>query len=181
MTQSKKHLYTAGGTNQDIPPDIDRLCIMFNPKELRSGAVGRGVDDLMVLSDSPHLSRQLAHGVSLWFDGYGQDSREIPMISEVRLYIQALHAQWPYWMHFLSPNPDMWALLMLSLMQSTQMHRASDGQMSYLFDKSELDRLITEMGVALNHLHDFIELDDVQSDRLLHGSVRAIERCMVAR
>ncbi len=39
-------------------------------------------------------------------DGYDTDSREIPMIPEVRLFYRAFHEAWPYWIYFCNLGED---------------------------------------------------------------------------
>ena len=84
-------------------PTID---LNFARRDVENGRIGAAVDRLMDLSDTPvacanHLSR-----MRLAFSGYGRDTLEIAQITEIAHYFKQITTQWPYWLHFLSPQAD---------------------------------------------------------------------------
>lgn len=164
-------------TNILIPQHTTNLCLELTAEEMRAGAVGPSVDALMTISDSPQYATQLVHGLSLSVSGFFEDCSELPMNPMARLYFQALHAQWPYWMHFLSPDPKQWAVILLCLLSSTRKTTSVGTTRSYTCSAGEFNDLVTSMAASMHHYHDFLGLDDETNARILFGSLRAIDEC----
>lgn len=181
MTQpsEKPPVRSATSPIDPIEQESEQLCLMFTSSELRVGAVGRGADSLMCLSDSHDTTQRYAHGVSLSFRGYENGSLPIPMVTEVRCYLQALHAHWPYWLHFLRPDPLEWSVLLLSLMKSTRYVGLFNNEgKAFRFDVKELDALIADMSYATINLHECLKYDDERGQTILNQSIMAIDKCM---
>lgn len=165
-----------------LPPisaDVDCLCLVFSRSEVESGRIGRAVDDLMCLSDSPVLANQLQHGLLIVFDGYNHDPRDIPEIPECRTYLRALHAQWPYWMHFMAPIPDQWGLLMASLLpqHGTTSHPTTHAHGTFI-DPEDMTQLLKQMTDALNRLHVHLQTPVDTQRRLFHTTMDAIDQAL---
>jgi hypothetical protein len=61
----------------------------------------------------PTALRKQLGSLVLAFHGYDQDERELHCIPEVRRFVQAFHAVWPYWLYFLNPHPGISTLPVL--------------------------------------------------------------------
>ncbi len=59
-------------------------------------------------------------------------------------------------------------------MQSTRWRIDQKGLPEYLFDRSELNDEVGKMTCALNNLHDYLGIDDDQSERILYKSLGII-------
>lgn len=162
-----------------IPNDVAAIALLFSRDEVATHHIGRSTDDLLCLSDDARLSRQLAHGLFLAFEGYDSDPREIHEIPECRAYLQALHHQWPYWMHFLAPVPDQWAMLLLCLLPNntpTGIPAAPPGTRA--IDTAALRRLLKQMTLAMMHLHEHHATPENDAQRLFMASTEAISAAM---
>lgn len=157
----------------DIPEDVDALVLEISREEVVALRVGRAVSDLMALSDDERLRRQLAHGVFFTFSGWDNDPREVHAIPQCRRYLAALHEQWPYWLHFLAPTPDMWGVLLLCLVEC----EVEGPGRSRIVRPDELPHLVRGMLPAMNLLHDAMALAPAERDRIFHASLAAIQRC----
>lgn len=155
--------------------DAENICIIITKQEMRSSAVGRVVDELMNLSDSRTSADQFVHGLHLVFPDHKTASNFLPMTPEIRPHIQAIHAQWPYWMHFLAPTPSLWATLVHCLLRSSRVEGRPGVATSLRYDRAELVDLLSSMSAGLNLLHDHINISDEKSDVIFNGSMRAIE------
>lgn len=141
-----------------ITPEIDGILLVFPSADIRAGTIGSAADDLMALSDSATLSRQLTNSIMFAFDGFNHDPREVHDIPECRTYLQALHSTWPYWMHFIAPIPDLWATILLCLLISKTTSTPPNSPPLISFDPKELRALISQMTHAMNTLHDQLDL-----------------------
>lgn len=161
-----------------IHADVDCIVLVIDREEVERLQVGRAVDDLMTLSESPQLRRQLAHGVLFTFSGWDEDPREVTDIPECRAYMQALHAHWRYWLHFLAPLPDIWAILLLCLVDGKP-EPQPDGRLAKRIDPEQVQQVVAGMVLPLAVLHKDMGLPDAEHKQVLQKSIDAIGTCWV--
>lgn len=161
----------------NIDPDVGGICLMISREEVINPRVGRSVDDLMHLSTCPDRTRRFAHTVLLAMDGWNDDPREIHRIPECRAYLTALTAQWPYWMHFLAPIPDLWGVLLMAQMPPTKRVQLSPGQFAVEYDRTALRQLLSNLVNAMNDLHQHHGLDVKTRQQIFEVTMQAIEKC----
>ena len=162
----------------EIGPDVGVVCLVFSREEVEGLRVGRAVDDLLRLSDDMRLCRQLQHGLFVTFDGWGDDPREVHQIAQCSDYLAAVHRQWPYWLHFLAPSPDMWAVLLLCLATRTAPAPAASGKKGTSIEAGEIGALIDGMRKPLSLLHDTMELSEEEGHAIFERSLQAISATM---
>lgn len=158
-----------------IGPEVDALCLVFSREETQSLRVGRSVDDLMLLSDDERLRRQLAHGVFFSFDGWDGDPREVMFIPECRDYLRQVHAHWPYWLHFLAPQPELWSVLLLCLANPVQLASDRPASTKITVDTGEVRKIVEGMLLPLNLLHQDMGLAETQRQEIFERSMGAIQ------
>lgn len=161
----------------DVPPDVANLHLVFSHEQMASG-VGAVVDDLMTLTEDSRLRRQLTHGLSFSFDGWDQDPREIAEIPECRQFLQAVHGQWPYWLHFLMPAPAQWSVLLLCLADIQLADGAQPGERTFqIVQPGGFGALVRAMLKPLNLLHSHMQLPHPEQMRIFNRSLQAIQGC----
>lgn len=170
--------WNVGSGMPEIEPDVGAVIMMFSRTEVEGLRSGRAVDDLMQLSDSARLRRQLAHGVFFSFDGYNDDPREVHQIPECRRYLQAVHAVWPYWLHFLAPEPGMWAVMLLCLAGGGETVPGTAGRTGHSTDGASIRGIVEGMLRPMNLLHAEMGLSEQESMELFMGSMGAIEETL---
>ena len=79
---------------------------LITRKEIMNGQVGPVVQRLMDLTDTPLACAQHTSRLRLAFVGYHKDKQEVGQIRAIAAFFQKVNEQWPYWMHFLDPQPD---------------------------------------------------------------------------
>lgn len=168
-------LWPVGRGAPSIGHEVDALCLVFSRQETQALRVGRSVDDLMLLSDDDRLRRQLAHGVFFSFDGWETDPREVMFIPECRQYLRELHAQWPYWLHFLAPQPELWTVLLRCLANPVQLASDRPGSTKMTVDTSEVRKIVEGMLLPLNLLHQDMGLDEAKRQEIFERSMGAIQ------
>lgn len=159
----------------EIGPDVDGLCLVFSREETQALRIGRSVDDLMLLTDDDRLRRQLAHGVFFSFDGWEGDPREVMFIPECRQYLRQLHAHWPYWLHFLAPQPELWSVLLLCLANPVQLASDRPGAAKMTVDTGEVRKVVESMLLPLNLLHQDMGLGEAKRQEIFERSMGAIQ------
>lgn len=171
--------YVGSGWPDQLPPDLDAICLVFSRDEVCGLRVGRAVDDLMRLAEDEHLRNMLAHRLFFSFEGWDEDPREVHAIPECRSYLQALNAQWPYWLHFLAPEPAMWGVLLLNLLDGPHAgghaeHRAA-GRSTHGVDMNPMHALLVAMLRSMNMLHAGMGLSRLQSEAIFTRSMAAVQ------
>ncbi len=171
--------YVGSGWPDQMPSDLDAICLVFSRDEVCGLRVGRAVDDLMRLSEDAQLRQALAHRLFFSFEGWDQDPREVHAIPECRRYLHALNAQWPYWLHFLAPEPAMWGVLLLTLLEGPHAgghaeHRDA-GQSTHGVNMNPVHELMEAMLRPMNALHADMALTRLQSDAIFTRSMAAVQ------
>lgn len=168
----------------ELPADTDTLCLVFPYAEVATLRVGRAADGLMHLIEDDTRRQRLVHGLSFAFEGWNHDPRPIHHIPECRRYMQALHGQWPYWLHFLIPDPSMWATLLLSLLPTPALPLPVDeGSVDargvpYRVEEAELRPLLMAMLPPMQLLHGHMRLSEQQCSDILWPSLKAIRQAV---
>lgn len=161
----------------DIGPDVDVLALVFSRSEVVEGGVGRAVDDLLALIEEDRLRPQLVHGMLFSFEGWDEDLRPLHQIPECRNYFAALHAQFPYWMHFLVPEPQMWGVL-LTLLMTPDTEGMKPGTADARVSMDEARKVIGDMLLPLNTLHADMGLSGEERQKIFEKSLAAINACL---
>ncbi len=161
----------------DIPPDVGLVVVAFSREEVEGFRVGRAVDDLMRLSDDARLRRQLQHGLVVTFSGYFADPREVFQIPQCRQFLKAVHAQWPYWLHFLAPLPDAWSVFLLCMLDSEAQSRKGSAVAASLPVRAVQDFQMELIG-ACTPLHNAMALPIDERFAIFERASRAIGECI---
>jgi hypothetical protein len=98
--------------------------------------------------------------VTLVFNGYDSDPRELELIPEVRSWFGRLYEAWPYW-SFFACRTDQTVPLVLSLLLPGRPQNGDSGKSGLIFDFEELNRLLQEM---FHHQNELIERLDISED-----------------
>lgn len=99
-------------------PSLPPFDFVIRRHDVLAYATGSVVSRLMALTDSQENCMSAMQRLTLVFEGYHDDPREVHQIPEIKSFFRAVTDQWPYWMHFLQPDPDQVAVLILLLCDS---------------------------------------------------------------
>jgi hypothetical protein len=78
----------------------DPLVVIVDRAAVERGDTGSALRVLSRLLDSPETIRLYRENVDIAFHGYDHDRRELFEIPEVRNFVAALDAAFPYWLYF---------------------------------------------------------------------------------
>lgn len=137
--------------------------------------------DLQQLSDHPARVEQLTGSVLFAFNGLERDPRQVHTIPECRDVLRSLHERWPYWMHFLAPEPDLWTVLLLCLLPLGPGVRLPNGRIGHELDRKALKNLVLDLTTAMHELHDRHKVALAARQRIFKSAMQAIERATGAR
>jgi len=129
---------------------------------------GPFVCDLLALMDEPEAARVHAHRLHLRFEGF---SRPPEAIAQVRDFLRTLCQLWPWWLHFLAPDPRQWRTLLLA---TAPLSPVGPGQ--WETDQQALRGSVAAMQHALKVLHQWAGVPPEESERIQRASMAAIQR-----
>lgn len=101
-----KSLGNAGASSSSVLVAFERG---MDPHTAAAGAV----NDLLELVDDEAQFAYYGSALRMVFLGFGERPPEA--VLEVRQFLSAVHAQWPWWVHFLAPVPSQWRTLLFGL------------------------------------------------------------------
>lgn len=129
---------------------VDKI-VLFIPKRIIEANDYSFVLNIFtdVLKD-PALIRKFKNQVTIGFDGYDDDPKEVFEITEIRNYIQQLTLKFPYWFYFTNLEDHSFRDLILILCKFDKIH---DGWKIKL-NHEELDTITVHL---LKHLITFYE------------------------
>lgn len=164
-----------------LPPGSMNVVFTLEVGDNEPGRLKLCARDLQQLSDSAQRTEQLTGHVFFAFNGLERDPRQVHTIPECRDLLRALHERWPYWMHFLAPEPDLWTVLLLCLLPLGPGVRLPNGRIGHELDRKALKNLVLDLTIAMHELHDHHKLALAERQRIFKASMKAMERATGAR
>jgi hypothetical protein len=144
-----------------------QIIVFLDRSMVESGDIDSVLESLAVFSATPESTRAHAHELSLIFDGYQHDRRELYQIPEVRRFVRALNGYWPYWFHFVNKADHNLLVLMYCLME-LEGTKVKDGIASTTLVDGEFCRVIGDLFGGMNHLyarHEFTKEENRAATR----------------
>jgi hypothetical protein len=124
---------------------------------------------------SDRSSAMSAEGcVTLVFDGYDDDPRELESIPEVREWFAKLFEAWPYW-SFFANRIDQTVPLILTLLLPGEQVAGEPGMVGWTFDLDELKPLLFKMFGYQNELIERLEISEEVNERASRDFLDAVQ------
>ncbi len=112
--------------------------------------------------------------VTLVFNGYDDDPRELEAIPEVRKWFAKLFEAWPYWSFFAS-RIDQTVPLILTLLLSGENVAGEPGMVGWSFDLEELRPLLLKMFGHQNELIEKLDIGEDVNERVTNEFLEAVQ------
>jgi hypothetical protein len=137
---------------------IDYLNVAIGADDIRKSDTRSAIGTLNQLLDSRSRVLQFQQRVSLFFEGYDADTRELYEIPEVRAYIAALDADFPFWFWFLDPKGASLLIVAASCCDLSANRGAVEARVS--LERASMIRFLEDHFDALNRLAETYELPE---------------------
>ncbi|MCD9046779.1 hypothetical protein [Luteimonas sp. MHLX1A] len=141
--------------------------------DVEARAVDAVVRRLRSLSDDAALVRDLAQSCAFEFAGYSADPRELHEIPEVRAFFGAVTTQWPYWAHFLVPEPSLVRVFVLMGADGSR-YKEALGTVWVSADAESVNGVLRTWRSGLERLHQRHGIPPETTDALWH----TVEACL---
>jgi len=151
---------------------FDALVLRIWPDELDPPRIGAAMAQLLPLAEDPQKVRHYRQRLLLEVCGWG-DVALVDRYRQLRPFMQALDAQWPYWMHFLSLEDDQWAMLLRCLLPDDDPAFVPGSVYS-----RRLAYLSARWSTAMVYLYRASALEHAQGDAVAEQATRMMERAL---
>lgn len=161
--------------SQRLRPCVtEPVILMFSRQRVEACDVAEQLPLLQRLTADRLSALEYCGRISLVFDGYDNDPRELFEIPEVRSYFQRLDEQWPYWFFFLSQADDSIKLLESCLCETIEV---IPGVTSIEIEQMELS-LARHFG-AMEKLREKLDLPEETCEEVAEGIISLIRNASV--
>ena len=144
-----------------IPPDIDYLLVVIPRCDVERHDLTYAMSILNKLIADAASIKQFKSKVSISFDGYNDDDREIFEIEEIRKYMHSLTVKFPYWFYFINKNDSNLRIIMLLLCRYKKI-----GPGLAQIEPEDRINTMTYLFNCINELFDNYGLDNNDNDKL---------------
>src|ERR1017187_2552196 len=134
-----------------------QIFVVCDSASIATGDISEVLSMLKSLSGDRSSAMSAEGTVTLVFNGYDDDPRELESISEVRDWFAKLFEAWPYWSFFAS-RTDQTVPLVLTLLLPGETVAGEPGMMGWEFDPDALKPLLFEMFRHQNELIERLEI-----------------------
>lgn len=134
--------------------NYDSMILGITREEVESGAIGKALSRLLLLSDQQQWVVKFEGRLSFVFFGYDNDSRELSEIAEVKIFMKHLVEEWPYWFHFLDRRGSQISTLLLLHCNVSLVRPVADVVGFEIDNANEFKTLLFKLFEGMNALHD---------------------------
>ena len=150
-----------------------QIYVVCYSASIATGDISEVLSALKCLSADRSSAMSAEGAVTLVFNGYDDDPRELEAIPEVRDWFAKLYSAWPYWSFFAS-RIDQTVPLVLTLLIPGDTVAGEPGMMGWEFDADELKPLLFEMFGYQNELIERLEIGEEVNERASRDFLEAV-------
>jgi len=148
--------------------DFGPIMVVVSRDEVEGSDISGPLSTLRHLISSPEIIRACRERVNIAFDGYNETTEELFEMPNVRNFVHALDAEFPYWLYFLSRSFSSLQCITLCFLPPFLTEEAR-----VRIHREQLKNLIERRwGPALNHICGAADIPDSECDALLESALR---------
>ena len=161
-------------TTRFYPAKDQQVIVVRDSVAIAAGDISEVLAALKSLSGDRSSAMSTEGSVTLVFNGYDDDPRELEVIPEIREWFAKLFEAWPYWSFFAS-RIDQTVPLVLTLLLSGENVAGEPGMVGWSFDLEELRPLLLEMFGHQNELIEKLDIGEDVNERVTHEFLQAVQ------
>ena len=151
-----------------------QIIVVCDSASIATGDISEVLSSLKRLSGDRASAMSAEGAVTLVFNGYDDDPRELESIPQVREWFAKLFEAWPYWSFFAS-RIDQTVPLVLTLLLPGETVAGEPGMMGWEFDADKLKPLLFKMFGYQNELIERLEIGEDVNERVSHDFGDAVQ------
>ena len=161
-------------TSSFSPAKDQQIFVVCDSASIAAGDIAEVLSSLKSLSGDRSSAMSAEGAVTLVFNGYDDDPRELESIPEVREWFAKLFEAWPYWSYFAS-RIDQTVPLVLTLLLPGETVAGEPGMVGWDFDLEELKPLLLEMFGYQNELIERLGIGEDVNERSSRDFLEAVQ------
>ena len=161
-------------TSHFSPVKDQQMFVVCDSASIATGDISEVFFALKGLSGDRASAMSAEGAVTLVFNGYDDDPRELHSIPEVRKWFAKLFEAWPYWSFFAS-RIDETVPLVLTLLLPGETVVGEPGMVGWAFDLDKLKPLLFEMFGYQNELIERLAIGEDVNERSTRDFLEAVQ------
>ncbi|MDP3498151.1 MAG: chlororespiratory reduction 6 domain-containing protein [Candidatus Nitrotoga sp.] len=161
-------------TSRFSPAKDQQVIVVCDSAAITAGDISGVLSALKSLSSDRSSAMSAEGTVTLVFNGYDDDPRELEAIPEVRKWFARLFEAWPYWSFFAS-RIDQTVPLVLSLLLPSETVAGEPGMAGWSFDIDKLKPLLLKMFCHQNELIERLEIGEELNELVIQDFMEAVQ------
>lgn len=126
--------------------------VVVDRSAVEGGKIESSLSVLSAFTANAETARTHANSLTLVFEGFESDPRELYEIAPVRAFVEQLTAAWPYWLHFINKSDHTLLVIMKCLMAITRTSTKGLIVTTTLVE-GELSRVLGHLFSGMNDLY----------------------------
>ena len=151
-----------------------QIFVVCDSASIATGDISGVLSSLKSLSGDRSSAMSAEGAVTLVFNGYDDDPRELESIPEVREWFAKLFEAWPYWSFFAS-RIDQTVPLVLTLLMPGEAVAGEPGMVGWAFDLEKLKPLLFKMFGYQNELIERLGIGEDVKERSSRDFLEAVK------
>lgn len=151
-----------------------QIFVVCDSVSIATGDISEVLSSLKNLSGDRSSAMSAEGAVTLVFNGYDDDPRELESIPEVREWFAKLFKAWPYWSFFAS-RIDQTVPLVLTLLMPGETVAGEPGMVGWEFDGDKLKPLLFEMFGYQNELIERLGIGEDVNEQSSRDFLEAVQ------
>ncbi len=161
-------------TSRFSPVKDQQIIVVCDSVSIATGDISEVLSALKSLSGDRASAMSAEGTVTLVFNGYDDDPRELESIPEVRKWFAKLFEAWPYWSFFAS-RIDQTVPLVLTLLLPGETVAGEPGMVGWAFDLDKLKPLMLKMFGYQNELIERLGIGEDVNERVTRDFLEAVQ------
>src|SRR5450830_544940 len=161
-------------TSRFSPVKDQQIVVLCDSASIATSDISEVLSSLKSISGDRSSAMSAEGAVTLVFNGYDDDPRELESIPEVREWFAKLFEAWPYW-SFFANRIDQTVPLVLTLLLPGETVAGEPGMVGWEFDSDKLKPLLFEMFAYQNELIERLEIGEDVNERVTGDFIEAVK------
>ncbi|MBK1724499.1 hypothetical protein [Thiocystis violacea] len=150
-----------------LSPARDEILVIPIAREsVLAGDIGPTLEKLEPLSATREAALKWEGTMTLYFEGWDDDPREISETPEIRAYFSKLTEAWPYWWHYIEKVGETFSMV-LCLSCRGQVESVESGMVGWRFEEmSAVTKEVMRLFGGMNRLYERLGLPEANNERV---------------
>ena len=157
------------------PAKDQQIIVVCDSAAVSAGDISSVLAALQSLTRDRASALRAEGAVTLIFNGYDNDPRELEAIPEVREWFATLFSAWPYWSFFANRTDQTVPLIITLLLPGDQVTGEEAGTVGWSFDIGELRPLLLRMFNYQNELIESLNIGEDINERSSSDFIEAVQ------